>query len=288
MYTRLLRGVVSIAIVAISVLSQLWPGAASDALSRMVRPSVVLQELRLARVVYADNNEDNSDGDNDDDNGDDDNSNDDNDDDNSGDDNDEDNDDNSGDDNSGDDNDDNGGDDNGGDNGGSNVDEDAVIDNVSPPARAAGAPAPPAATVGSGTEASGTSTGGDSTIALAGERVVVQIFPSMPPGITITVRLVDPATAPAPPGTRVDAMVFRLDARDAAGTPLAALPAEVHLAARYADADVTGLDKQRVTLSWLDPADNRWKPAAKVATDPSTNYVAASVTALGLYAVSAP
>jgi len=157
-----------------------------------------------------------------------------------------------------------------------------------PPAAAPPASASPTAPAGSETQASGTSTGGDSTIALSGDRVVVQVFPSMPAGLTITIRLVDPAPVPPPPGTRAGNLIFRIEAQDASGTPLTALPAEVNLAVRYADQDVAGLNEQRATLSWLDPADTRWKPAPKLATDPSTNYVAASVTALGTYALSVP
>jgi len=166
---------------------------------------------------------------------------------------------------------------------------DEAMDNVSPTT-----PPPPAATstgatpTGSETQASGTSNGGDSTIALSGDRVVVQVFPWMPAGITLTLSLIDPSTPPPPPGTRAGDLIFRIEAKNASGAPLVTLPAEVHLGVRYGDQDVAGLNKQNATLSWLDPADNRWKPAAKLATDPSTNYVAASVTALGTYAVSVP
>ena len=116
----------------------------------------------------------------------------------------------------------------------------------------------------------------------------MQVFPWMPAGVTITIRLVDPTPPPPPPGTLVGNLIFRLEAQDASGTPLTALPAEVNLSVRYTDQDVAGLNKQQATLSWLDPADTRWKPAPKLATDPSTNYVAASVTALGTYALSVP
>jgi hypothetical protein len=155
------------------------------------------------------------------------------------------------------------------------------------------APAPPAAasppiSAGSATEASGNSTGGDSTVALAGDRVVVKIFTWMPTGVTITIRFVDPGTVPPPPGTRADDLVFRIEARDGSGAVLTTLPAEVNLAVHYADQDVAGLNKQNSMLSWLDPMDTRWKAAPKLATDPATNYVAASVTALGTYAVSVP
>jgi len=110
----------------------------------------------------------------------------------------------------------------------------------------------------------------------------------MPAGVTITIRLLDPATVPPPPGARVGNLTFGIEGRDASGTPLTALPAEVNLAVRYADQEVAGLNKQNVTLLWLDPADNQWKPATKLVTDPSTNYVASSTTALGTYTVSVP
>ena len=116
----------------------------------------------------------------------------------------------------------------------------------------------------------------------------MQVFPWMPAGVTITIRLVDPATAPPPPGSLPGNLIFRVEAQDASGTPLTALPAEVNLAVRYADQDIAGLNEQQATLSWLDPANTRWKPAPKLATDPSTNYVAASVTALRTYALSVP
>ena len=141
---------------------------------------------------------------------------------------------------------------------------------VPPSAPAGGAPAaaPPASAsptvpAGSATQASGTSTGGDSSIALAGDRVVVQVFPWMPAGVTITIRLVDPATAPPPPGTLVGTLIFRVEAQDASGTPLTALPAEVNLAVRYTDQEVAGLNEQQATLSWLDPADNSLEAGAE-------------------------
>jgi hypothetical protein len=110
----------------------------------------------------------------------------------------------------------------------------------------------------------------------------------MPAGVTITVRMIDPATVPAPPDSRVGDLVFRVEARGAGGETLTSLPAEVNLSATYADQDVAGLNEAGVTLVWLDPNTNQWTPAPKLATDPSTNYVSASVTALGTYAVSIP
>jgi hypothetical protein len=123
---------------------------------------------------------------------------------------------------------------------------------------------------------------------LSGDHVVVQIFPWMPAGVTITIRLVDPSTAPPPPGRRLGDLVFKLEARGAGGQILTVLPAEVNLSATYSDQDVAGLTERGVALYWLDPTTNQWTPAPKPAADPSPNYVSASVTALGTYAVSVP
>jgi hypothetical protein len=134
------------------------------------------------------------------------------------------------------------------------------------------------------TEITGLSTGADARIALPGDRVVVQLFPWMPAGVTISVRLLDPLTVP-PPGMLVGALVFEVAATDATGVPLAALPAEVNLSARYLDQEIGGLSEAGVILLWRDPFDQQWKPAPKLVANAATNYIAASVTGVGTYAV---
>ena len=110
----------------------------------------------------------------------------------------------------------------------------------------------------------------------------------MPAGVTITVRLVEPSSVGPPPGRRLGDLVFRVEARGAGGETLTVLPAEVNLSATYTDVDVAGLAEQGAALYWLNPSTNQWAPAPKPAADPSMNYVSASVTALGTYAVSIP
>jgi hypothetical protein len=61
----------------------------------------------------------------------------------------------------------------------------------------------------------------------------------------------------------------------------------VNLAIRYADTTVSGLNEGSLTLSRLDPTTNQWQSAPKIVREPDSNYVAASVTALGTYVVSA-
>jgi hypothetical protein len=137
------------------------------------------------------------------------------------------------------------------------------------------------------TTATGTTNGGDMMIATPGERVAVRVFPWMPAGVEITIRPVDASTVPAPPGSRAGDLTFAIEARDASGTQLTALPAEANLAVRYADSTVSGLNEGSLTLSRLDPTTNQWQPAPKVVREADSNYVGASVMQVGTYTVSA-
>jgi hypothetical protein len=137
-------------------------------------------------------------------------------------------------------------------------------------------------------EASGTSDGGVVEVAIGCERVVVRLLPSLPVGTTVTVRFADPATLAPVPGGPVGDLVFVVEAQDAHGAPLATLPAEVNVNVRYDDGEVEDLDEERLVISRLDPATGQWQPAPKPLRDPVTNYLAASITALGAYAVHAP
>ena len=151
------------------------------------------------------------------------------------------------------------------------------------------APAPPqvAATLPD-TEATGTSNGADVSITLAGERLIVRIFPGMPNGVTLSVRKAPPELLAPVPGTRAGDLAFLIQARDAAGTTLTALPAEINVSVRYNNRDVAGLNEQNLTLSRLNPATNQWQPAPKLIRDSATNYIAASVMDIGSYVVHAP
>ena len=131
-------------------------------------------------------------------------------------------------------------------------------------------------------------TGGDVQVTLTGDRVVVQVFSTTPAGIVLTLRLVDPAAYPGPPGTLVGDLIFQVEARDQQGAVLSQLPAEVYLSVRYTDADLAGRDDAGVTLARLDPADNQWKAAPRLLTDPGSNFVAATIGDLGVYVVSVP
>jgi len=138
------------------------------------------------------------------------------------------------------------------------------------------------------TQATGVTTGGDASIALPGDRIAIRVFPWVPQGIALTVRLVDRAAISPPPAKPVGALVFQVEARDAAGGVLTVLPAEVNLSAHYTNQEAAGVSKNQVTLLWLDPTTSRWGPAPKVVTESAFNYVASSTTGLGTYCVCVP
>jgi hypothetical protein len=103
----------------------------------------------------------------------------------------------------------------------------------------------------------------------------------------LTVRPVDASSVPAVPGQRAGDLTFAVEAKDATGATLTALPAEVNLAVRYADSTIDGLNEGNLTLSRLDPTTNQWQAAPKLVREADSNYLAASITQLGTYTVSA-
>lgn len=127
--------------------------------------------------------------------------------------------------------------------------------------------------------------GTDQTVALADSRVAVRVFPAMAQDVVVGISLVAPPAAPPLPAAQMGNLVFRVDVGPLNGGAFTTLPAEVHLSVRYADADLGGRDEAKLTIGWLDPSDNQWKPAPKQAADAKSNYLAATVMNGGIYAV---
>src|SRR5215212_979874 len=234
--------------------------------------------------------------------------------------------DNSGADNSGSDNgwpDNSGTDNSGSDNGGSSSDSgdnadttsdtnpDVVIDNVEPsppPPASAPAPAAPASTTQTQpntaapsaarpnvapspqtvTEVTAVTNGTDQMLALGVDRITVQLFAAMPTGLTVTLRMVDPLAYPAVSGIRAGDLIFQIEAKDASGTLLTTLPAEVNVTIHYTDMDVLGLNEANITLARLNPDLNQWETAPKLVADSVGNTVSASITNIGVLVVYVP
>jgi hypothetical protein len=155
-----------------------------------------------------------------------------------------------------------------------------------PPPPPSGSPPPvslvPAADI------SGVSNGSELPITLGGDRIVVQIHPTMPGGVTIFLKRVARELFPPVPGTGIADFVFTIEARDATGGILLTLPAEVGLSVHYADREVAGLTELNVTLSRLALEDFNWRPVPKQARNPIDNTVSASIVDLGVYALHVP
>jgi hypothetical protein len=184
---------------------------------------------------------------------------------------------------------------------------DEIIDNVAPTDAAPVAPttstatrtdaAPPASSAPSAapspspvavTEVTATANGIDTTLALPGNRVSVQIPSTLPLGTTLKLKMVDPLTLPPTPGIRAGDLIFQLTATDASGVSLTTLPAEVNLTVTYTDRDVLGLNEAAITLGHLDPVDNLWKASSRQVANATANTVASPVSDTGAYAVYVP
>ena len=143
--------------------------------------------------------------------------------------------------------------------------------------------ASPSASPTAVTEVSATATGIDSTLALPGNRVTVQIPASLPSGTVLKLRMVDPLSLPPTSGIRAGDLIFQLDATDASGAALTTLPSEVTIKATYSDRDVIGLNEANLTLGHLDVSSSQWSPAPKLVPDAIGHSISATVTATGAY-----
>lgn len=128
-----------------------------------------------------------------------------------------------------------------------------------------------------------------STVVLAGQPgqlqlglpagiIAVTVVPEapLPSGVTITLAEVNPGLIPPTPGARLDDIIFSLTADTGA-----ALPGEVNLGITYVDP--LGLNVADLTIGLYDRT--QWVEAPKQAQAPANNYLSASVTRTGTYAV---
>jgi hypothetical protein len=149
----------------------------------------------------------------------------------------------------------------------------------SPPASPRQVDAPPQA-------ATCSTPGQDITFTSSDGRVSVHVFPSMAQSVKITILSpIDSASVPPPPGQKVDNLLFQVIAEGCNGGPIPALAAEVNLGVHYTDTDASGMNEANFTLARLDTTANQWKPAQKQANDPAGNFVSATITEMGYYAV---
>ena len=121
--------------------------------------------------------------------------------------------------------------------------------------------------------------GGTVTITLPGGGATVKVFQD---NVYAELARVDPSSVPSP-GNLVGQLVFRLTASPCGGQAFSTLPGEANLGVRYSDDAAAGRDESKLTLLFYD--GQRWTSAPKQATDPPNNYVSATVSTPGVYAL---
>jgi hypothetical protein len=149
-----------------------------------------------------------------------------------------------------------------------------------PPARN---DAPPPQPASQNQASSCLSSGGSVTLQLSDGSVTAKVFQD---NLNVTLERVDPGSVSAPPGGPLGSLVFRVSASPCGGSGLGSLPGEGNLGVSYSNSVVSGKDEGKLKLMYWD--GQRWSEAPKQATDPGANYVSATISALGVYALTAP
>ena len=86
------------------------------------------------------------------------------------------------------------------------------------------------------------------------------------------------------PGVNLLGAVYQVELDEGATVDL---PTALNLGIHYTDREARGLDRQRLVIGLLDRGLDFWAPIPS-ATDPANNYVSATITRAGLYAVYRP
>jgi hypothetical protein len=114
-------------------------------------------------------------------------------------------------------------------------------------------------------------------------RVVVRVFPGGNPGLQISFGWPVQPTYPALPGTKLDDLVFQVNASGCGGGS-GNWTAASNLGVSYTDADLGGLNRSRVAIYMLN--GSTWQKVPSSVPDPTgKNYVSATINGPGLYAV---
>ena len=118
------------------------------------------------------------------------------------------------------------------------------------------------------------------TLTLSDGSATVRAFQN---GVSFELTKVDAGSVPPPPGGIVGDLVFRLAAAPCGGSGLTELSSAVNLGVGYQDRVGESVDRSKLTLMLYN--GGAWTAAPGSVPDPQNNYVSASVTGLGVYAV---
>jgi hypothetical protein len=118
------------------------------------------------------------------------------------------------------------------------------------------------------------------TLTLSDGSATVRAFQS---GISFELSKVDAGSVPPPPGGIAGDLVFRVAAAPCGGSGLDVLSSAVNLGVGYRNRISETVDESKLTLMLYNGRE--WTVAPGSQPDPPNNYVSASVTGLGVYAV---
>jgi hypothetical protein len=121
------------------------------------------------------------------------------------------------------------------------------------------------------------------TLTLDGGSATVKVFQD---NLNVELSKVDPGSAPAPPGALIGDLIFRVSAGPCGGGSVGTLPSEANLGVSYRERVESGRDETKFSLQYWD--GQKWSAAPKQATDPGHNYVSATISATGIYALAQP
>jgi hypothetical protein len=177
-------------------------------------------------------------------------------------------------------------DDDDGDDDGDGEDDDEEDDDDGPPP-----PRPPPARVAGPaeivSECYGPGQSGSISLSLPGGSVTVTVVPAAPfPATTrLTLERVDPASAPATPGPRLDEILFNVVAQDGCdGGVIGQLPAGVNVGVAYS----VGADKSRLRFALFQEGEQngQWVDVPTVADpNPGNPFISATINRSAGYAV---
>lgn len=173
---------------------------------------------------------------------------------------------------------DNNGNDNGDSNGngnGNGNDDDDDGGSPPPPPPQRSAPPPPA------NQSSGClSAGGTVSLTLNDGTVSLKVFQD---NLNIVLDRVDAGSVPGPSGSIVGDLIFRVSGSPCGGAGFGSLPGEANLGIGYRNRVAEAGNESAFKIMFWD--GQKWAATPKQALDAGSNYVSATIQALGVYAV---
>jgi hypothetical protein len=101
--------------------------------------------------------------------------------------------------------------------------------------------------------------------------------------LNVVLDRVDAGSVPGPSGALVGDLIFRVSGSQCSGSGLGSLPGEANLGIAYRNRVAEAGNESTFTIMFWD--GQKWAATPKQALDAGSNYVSATIQALGVYAV---